>query len=378
MKSDDKKHKRKILIVDDVEHNRSYLKHFLSTLDLDTLEAVNGQDALKILINEKVDLMLLDILMPVMNGEMLIDEINKRNMLRLTKIIVISAVDEVKLVSKCIEKGAEDYLTKPFNPILLKARIKNVLKKIDDDEKELKIYDEMLKNMNKLLEYNQNRNNITSMIVHDLNNPLSVIKSYGQYIQFKRNESKTNFNFLDHILQAVKDMEVLINDLSDMNQKKDFNFELKNNLVCLNSFLEDIVKFFNTDVQYSQNFIYENFSEKLMLDTDESLLRRIMINLLDNAQKYSPKECDIKVILTLKNNKILIKVIDQGEGVKKEFREEIFKKKYRLPEHKKVKTGQGLGLFFCKKAIAVLNGLLYYDDEYDLGSCFTICFEYEK
>jgi class 3 adenylate cyclase/CheY-like chemotaxis protein len=126
-----------ILVVDDNEFNRDMLEKRLVLLGHTVITAENGRQALDLLATAAVDLMLLDIMMPVMNGYEVLEVRRADPRLRDVPCLVISAVDELDSVVRCVEMGAEDYLPKPFNPVLLRARIGACLekKRLRDQEK---------------------------------------------------------------------------------------------------------------------------------------------------------------------------------------------------------------------------------------------------
>ena len=113
-----------LLVVDDLEDNRLALTMRLEIAGYDKVtQAVNGREALDLLRKQRFDLVLLDIMMPEMDGYQVLEALNADTELRDIPVIMISAVDQIESVVRCIELGAADYLTKPFNPALLKARI---------------------------------------------------------------------------------------------------------------------------------------------------------------------------------------------------------------------------------------------------------------
>ncbi len=122
-------HKPKILIVDDEPFNVDYLEQELEDLEYETISAVNGQDALEKITSEAPDLVLLDIMMPIMDGFGVLEKVKADAALRSIPIIVISANNDLTSVVKGIQLGAEDYLPKPVEPTLLKARIQSSLEK---------------------------------------------------------------------------------------------------------------------------------------------------------------------------------------------------------------------------------------------------------
>ena len=119
----------KILIVDDEPFNVDYLEQELDDLNYDTISACNGQEALDQLQAESPDLVLLDIMMPVLDGFAVLARMKADSTLRNIPVIIISAMNDLQSVVKGIEQGAEDYLPKPFEPVLLHARISSSLEK---------------------------------------------------------------------------------------------------------------------------------------------------------------------------------------------------------------------------------------------------------
>jgi putative two-component system response regulator len=126
-----------ILIVDDNAANRKLLYDIILSLGHTPKLAENGRSALKYLENQPIDLVLLDILMPEMDGYQVLKYMKSDSVLCHLPVIIISASQNIENVVRCIEIGAEDYLTKPFNPVLLRARIDGCLekKRLHDQEK---------------------------------------------------------------------------------------------------------------------------------------------------------------------------------------------------------------------------------------------------
>src|SRR5581483_5641949 len=119
----------RILVVDDNALNRNVLSRRLERQGYDVHEAVNGEAALDRIATEGFDLVLLDIVMPVMDGFDVLERMRRDRRMRTVPVVVISALDEVASVVRAIEMGAEDYLFKPFDPVLLRARIGALLER---------------------------------------------------------------------------------------------------------------------------------------------------------------------------------------------------------------------------------------------------------
>jgi CheY-like chemotaxis protein len=131
------KRSARVLVVDDIEENRGVLKrrleregHIVSTAD-------NGKRALDLVAKEPFDIVLLDVMMPEMDGYETLDRLKSSPHSREIPVIMISALDDIASIVRCIERGAEDYLPKPFDPVLLRARISACLdrKEMRDREK---------------------------------------------------------------------------------------------------------------------------------------------------------------------------------------------------------------------------------------------------
>ena len=118
-----------LLVVDDNEMNRDLLGRRLQRQGYRVTMAVDGRQALEIIAQEPFDLVLLDIMLPVMNGYQVLEHLKADQVLRHIPVIITTALDESDGKAKCMELGAEDYLTKPFNPVILKSRIADCLER---------------------------------------------------------------------------------------------------------------------------------------------------------------------------------------------------------------------------------------------------------
>jgi class 3 adenylate cyclase len=140
-----------VLVVDDTEMNRDMLCSLLEADGHRSAVAENGRLALELLKAKPFDLVLLDVMMPEMNGYQVLEQLKSDSSLRAIPVIVLSALDEIGSVVRCIELGAEDYLPKPFDPVLLRARIGACLEKKHLRDQEVRLRNE-LEEWNKTLE----------------------------------------------------------------------------------------------------------------------------------------------------------------------------------------------------------------------------------
>lgn len=118
-----------ILVVDDNEMNRDMLSRRLKRMDYEVIVAEDGEQALSMVVEHPFNLVLLDIMMPNISGYEVLERLKQDDETKHIPVIMISAVDDLDSVVRCIELGAEDYLFKPFNPVLLKARVGASLRK---------------------------------------------------------------------------------------------------------------------------------------------------------------------------------------------------------------------------------------------------------
>ncbi len=116
-------------MVDDNEMNRDMLGRRLQRQGYRVTMAVDGRQALEFIKQEPFDLVLLDIMLPVMNGYEVLEHLKADQSLSHIPVIITTALDESDGKAKCMELGAEDYLTKPFNPVILKSRISDCLER---------------------------------------------------------------------------------------------------------------------------------------------------------------------------------------------------------------------------------------------------------
>jgi len=367
----------RILIADDSEPNLNYLNDFLSAHGYTTCMARNGAEAVERLKEFDPHLMLLDIMMPEMDGFEVLEYLKNWDMIYQFPVIVVSAMDDMDSIIRCIQCGATDYLVKPFNAILLKAKIENSLEKKFWQEHERLIFDNLASSHEAMKLLNEARNDLANIIVHDLSNPLSTIKGYTQFLSMKNRQKPITTADLDKnikkISQAISDMEILIRGILDVGKLESNKMRIHLSTFDIVHMIHDIYENYQLQKGKSRRFEYDSFSESLEISADQHLLVRVIQNLLNNAFKHTPQDASIGIFIKGDSDRVIISIEDSGYGIPEGIKERIFDKFVQV-EGRKIgkKYGVGLGLYFCKMAVEAMGGNIRCISEVDRGTSFFV------
>ena len=367
-----------ILIVDDNERNRNLLNKIILALKYNPSLADNGVSALSQLEKQSIDLVLLDILMPKMDGYEVLERIKSSKDLRHIPVIMISAIDELESVVRCIEEGADDYLTKPFNPTLLKARINACLekKRLRDQEKQL--YRELEEKHEALQAAEQTRDAMVNMIVHDLRNPLQSVLGFAELLSITVGKRPIDGKKLSHHLQFIcnsaNEMSFLIKSILDASKMEAGKMPVS--LISINAvqLIDDICKQFDLQAKSKGVLLsFEAGSDKIMVRADRELLSRVLQNLLVNALKYTAGPKNVVLSVKRDGHNALFCVANDGPGIPKRYREKIFEKYFQIEiGDDRKRYGVGLGLAFCKMATEAMGGKIWVESEKEKDVSFKV------
>ncbi|QGY44326.1 response regulator [Maribellus comscasis] len=354
-----------ILIVDDVPRNIQVLGALLNKLDFELAVAMNGQQALDTVSKIKPDLILLDVMMPVMDGHEVCRRLKKNEETKDIPIIFITAKSESEDIITGFELGAVDYITKPFIGSELIARVKTHLA--------LKTTKETLQ------EEVVTKNKFFSIISHDLRGSFGIILSFVQLIQENReylspdelNEllddigktSKNTLNLLENLLEWARSQTGRIN----YNPEELKVHDLSSNII---QSLQEIAS--NKEIQLTSdvNMDYEAFADKNMV-----LL--VIRNLVSNAIKFTPKKGNIKINCSEDDNFIKVAVTDSGIGIENDKIENLFKIDMKVSTlGTENEQGNGLGLVLCKEFVEHNGGEIGIDSKLNKGT--TVWFTLPK
>lgn len=359
-----------LLIIDDKPENISVLFHFLINHGFKILIAENGEDGLVNAEEEKPDLILLDVMMPNIDGFETCMRLKQNPKTQNIPVIFMTALSDTLEKVKAFELGAVDYVTKPFQQEEVLARIKThlTLRKL---QKELEA-----KNEN-LVELNQEKNEFLDIVAHDLRNPLSAIYSAADFIQNQKTDHGSKINEMaGYILEASKQTLNLIENFLNIKAIESGKTEVLPELVDITMILQWMVNNY-TIIAKKKNITVHFQSEKKQYFAwvNQSRVTQVLENLISNAIKYSPHGKQVNIRLSEQQCCIRCEVQDQGAGLSESDKKQLFGKFARLSARP---TGEessiGLGLFIVKKLVEMMNGKIWCESELGQGSTFIVEF----
>lgn len=363
-----------LLIVDDSEANRDLLMRRLRMPERTLIAVGSGQEALEQLALQDFDLLLLDILMPGMDGFEVLQHIKADERYRHLPVIMISALDEMDSVIRCIQLGADDYLTKPFDPVLLQARIGACLEKKRLRDREMRLLAEVQENYQRLQQLETLRDDLTHMIIHDLRTPLTSLLTGLQTLAFSENLDETDREVLAMSVGGGRTLLGMINDLLDISKMEDGSLILESSSISPQSIVEQAVEQIASLVKEKQITLrYEIEAGLPDIVLDEEKVRRTLVNLLGNAVKFTPVGGTITISADSchQEDALCFSVRDTGEGIPREAFGRIFEKFGQAVSRKEGrKMSTGLGLTFCKMAVEAHGGRIWVESELGVGSEF--------
>ncbi len=364
-----------ILVVDDNEANRDVLSHRLERQGHGVAMAQSGHQALALMRAQAFDMVLLDIMMPEMDGYEVLKQIKADHALRHIPVIMISALDEVDSVVRCIEMGAEDYLPKPFNPTLLKARVYACLEKKRAHDRELRFLEQLQQNYKRLQELEKLRDDLMHMIIHDLRTPLSSVMMGMQTLEMVGDLNQAQLEVMGIALTGGETLLGMINHLLDVDKMEAGSMQL-DYAVLDAAHLVNVAASQIASLAQSRHLTLEKLISPGLppFRGDENKLLRTLVNLLGNAIKFTAPGGTISVATSESDDQqsLVFSVTDTGEGIPPEAFEHIFEKFGQVKSRQEGRvTSTGLGLTFCKLAVQAHNGQIEVQSVPGQGSTFA-------
>ncbi len=371
--------KLRVLVVDDEPGIRAGVKRILRNYTIDypfmdenfgfeIIEAATGEEAVAIIDKQPPDIALLDNKLPGISGMEVLSHIHKKKYD--IQVMMITSYASLELAVQATQKGAYDFVPKPFTPKELKASMENITKHL--------FLLRMTKNLNK--EGKQIRFQFLSVLSHEMKAPLNAIEGYLRMIKEKEfGDNVDDYQtMVERSIARVKGMRHLIMDLLDLTRIE--QGQQKRTLISVE--LEEIAKMaIDTMVPYAiQKDIKINLNVigDTKLEADEKEIEIIFNNLVSNAIKYNKQGGKVDINISSDGEKHIVKVSDTGIGMTPEETAKLFGEFVRIKNTKtKNINGSGLGLSILKKTISMYGGDVSVESEPDKGTSFTVTFPFK-
>lgn len=371
------KRKAKILIVEDSKESIDLLVYFLKPAGYEIMTAMDGFEAIERIEKTMPDIILLDVMLPNLNGYEICERIKKNNRTFHIPVIMITALKELKDKIRALEAGADDFISKPFDSVELLARVKSLLR--------IKFYyDELIRRNKELARQKQFlqredilKKELTNLIVHDMKNPLFVIQGNLQMMNMgkKEGEADSTEKYTRRIERSSRGLLRMILNLLDISRFEQQTMDLEPVPVNLRKILEETVEYFSDIPDNETKSLTFHFDDDLPeAYVDRGVFERIFDNLFNFVFQNTPVESEINVFIEkTQNGFINLKIVHPGSPIPREFHHKVFKK-YAQGELRAAgfKPARGLSLIFCKFGLNAHGGDIMLDPEYEMGNCFVL------
>ena len=373
-----------ILIVDDEEVNVKLIKAILATENYNLISASSGSNALSMLAPNRPDLILLDVMMPGMDGFETCKKIKQDKNTRIIPVLMVTALSEKEHRLKALNCGADDFLSKPVDKTEIKIRVKSLLRIKEYHDELIERYEEIEKKNVQLQELEEFKDGLLHMIVHDLKNPLFAISGNIELLLLnEENFNKTQSIAAANCHSSCQDLKEMVQQLLDINKLENKKLQLNKKETDLASLIDDTMNQLIQRVEEKQisiNFVNANGISTIPIDS--RLLKRVISNLVENGIRHTPRGGHIEVATELENSKnnLCVSVRDTGIGLDAAYHQKIFNKFEQVKlKSRGVSVGTaGLGLAFCKLAVEAHGGQIWVESEGEgKGSTFRFTIPYK-
>ena len=220
----------------------------------------------------------------------------------------------------------------------------------------------------------QQQQNFVMAITHELKTPIAVSRLNLETIQRHKLDEVKKEKLVQMTLQETMRLDDLINNILISSQLDGQSYQMAKEELSLSDLVQDVIHHFNS--RYTDRQVMKNIENDIDLVGDPILLKLLVSNLLENANKYSPRDKPVVVQLNKTEGIIHLQISDEGSGISEEERKNVFKKFYRLGNEQTRRTkGTGLGLYLCKKIAEDHKGNITIEDNRPQGSNFIVSFK---
>lgn len=357
-----------LLVVDDDPINVELLCELLGAMEYRTAGVLDGESALGLAAERRPDLILLDVMMPGMNGYEVCRRLRRMPETAKIPVVFVTALSDTGDKLQAIEAGGDDFLTKPFNRPVLLARIRSLLR--------LKAAgDQLERSFRRLKEMEGLRDDLMKMIVHDLKSPLTTLLGTLELAADGDLGALTTDGkrMLGDAHRRGLEMLQLMDDLLELAELEESRVGLQLVPLEADRLLEEVAEDWTVRVDQDGATLEVETPPPLPLIADEHLLRRVFSNLIGNSLKHGGAGIRVRLgaELTADADGVRFTVADNGGGIPEAYREMIFSKYGRIPGAAALEArSSGLGLTFCKLAVEAHGGSIWVDESPNGGSTF--------
>lgn len=364
----------KILIVDDVASNVLLLKMLLTKEGFSICTASNGQECIMMSKKEQPDLMLLDVMMPDMDGYETAVLLKKDPETAHIPIIFLTALNTAADLVKGYNSGGSDFLTKPFNKEELIMRVMQQISLI--------VAQRIIERQNEELRRTiSNRDKMYSVIAHDLRSPMASIRmTLNLFVNTVSPETvgQEMYSLIDMANKESEETHDLLDNLLKWTKSQTGNLKVVYQSFDVNDVLPGVVDIFDA-VAGTKNISLRTFlcDERLTVYADNDMLKTVVRNFISNAIKFSNEGSNIDVILRREGNNAVVSIKDYGVGISEDRIAGLFDNG-ETTYGTKHEEGSGLGLQLCKDFAVKNGGDVKVESVLGKGSTFSVFIPLKK
>ncbi len=314
----------KILVVDDNVDNVELLTKRLRAAGYRTCEAFDGEQALKKIASEDPDLVILDVMMPKLDGYEVCRRLKTAERTRMLPVLMLTAKREVPDKIKGLDTGADDYITKPFNPQELMARVRSLLARRSAEER--RFTEERLDALGQMAEG----------VAHEVRNPMVAIGGFARRIRDRLPEDSPLREYADRILKEVRRLESMVEEIVRFKTLMISPYEA----VDLRAVADRVIEAHRRELEEGRLTVERRYGDVPDIQGDPGNLELALGNLLKNAIEATPQGGRITIALEpAGDDHVRLEVSDTGRGIPKSEVASVFD-----PFYTTKMSGAGMGL----------------------------------
>ncbi|MDR0962277.1 MAG: hybrid sensor histidine kinase/response regulator [Mediterranea sp.] len=364
-----------ILIVDDVMSNVLLLKVLLTNEKFKIATASNGQQALDYMDKNPVDLVLLDVMMPGMDGFQVSEKMKANPATAEIPVIFLTALNSTSDIVKGFQAGASDFISKPFNKEELLIRVMHQISLIAATRLLAKQNDELKRTIS-------GRDKLYSVIAHDLRSPIGSIKMVLNMLLLNLPADKIGeemYELLTSANHTTEEVFALLDNLLKWTKSQIGNLNAVQQVIDVSEVVDGVVELFTFVSSLKKINIELQKTEGLLVFADVDMLKTVTRNLISNAIKYSDENTKIIISEKKEGNMAVVSVQDFGCGISEEGQKKLLHTDTHFSTfgtHNE--EGSGLGLLLCKEFVARNDGKLWFESKEGVGSTFYFSVPLQK